>query len=48
MRATILPEAVILTKSHRASVSMDKGCIVTRVLPLAVSYFHYQTIFMFM
>ena len=29
MRATILPHAVILTKAHRAAVSMmAKGCIV--------------------
>ena len=30
MRATILPKAIILTKAHRATVSMMvKGCIVT-------------------
>ena len=35
MRATILPKAIILTKAHRAAVSMmAKGCIVVRVLPL--------------
>ena len=35
MRATILPWAIILTKAHRAAVSMmAKGCIVARVLPL--------------
>ena len=29
MRATILPSAIILTKAHRAAVSMmAKGCIV--------------------
>ena len=29
MRATILPQAIILTKAHRAMVSMmAKGCIV--------------------
>ena len=29
MRAIILPQAIILTKAHRASVSiMAKGCIV--------------------
>ena len=29
MRATILPKAIILTKVHRAAVSMvAKGCIV--------------------
>ena len=29
MRATILPEAIILTKAHSAAVSMmAKGCIV--------------------
>ena len=29
MRATILPEALILTKAHKAAVSiMTKGCIV--------------------
>ena len=29
MRVTILPKAVILTKAHRAAVSMmAKGCIV--------------------
>ena len=35
MRVTILTWAVILTKAHRAAVSMmAKGCIVARVLPL--------------
>ena len=35
MRATIHPHAIILTKAHRAPVSMiAKGCIVTQVLPL--------------
>ena len=35
MRATILPSAIILTKDHRAAVSMmAKRSIVTRVLPL--------------
>ena len=35
MRATILPWAVMLTKAHRAAVSMmAKGCIVARVLHL--------------
>ena len=35
MRATILPYAIILTKAHRAAVSMmAKGSIVTRVLLL--------------
>ena len=35
MRVTILSYAVILTKAHRATVSiMAKGCIVARVLPL--------------
>ena len=35
MRVTILPKAVILTKAHRATVSMmPKGCIVAFVLPL--------------
>ena len=35
MRATILPLAMILTKAHRATVSiMAKGCIVAQVLPL--------------
>ena len=30
MGATILPQAIILTKAHRATVSMmAKGCIVT-------------------
>ena len=29
MRATVLPYAIILTKAHRAAVSvMAKGCIV--------------------
>ena len=29
MRVTILPQAIILTKAHRAAVSiMAKGCIV--------------------
>ena len=35
MRVTILPWAIILTKAHRAVVSiMVKECIVARVLPL--------------
>ena len=34
MRATILLYAIILTKAHRSVVSMAKGCIVARVLPL--------------
>ena len=35
MRATILPQAIILTKACRAVVSMiAKGCIVAQVLPL--------------
>ena len=35
MRATILPYAFILTKAHRAAVSMmAKGCIVASILPL--------------
>ena len=35
MRATILPKAIILTKVHRAAVSMiAKGCIVARKLTL--------------
>ena len=35
MRVTILPYASILTKAHRAAVSiMAKGCIVTLILPL--------------
>ena len=35
MRATILPCPIILTKVHRAAVSMmAKGCIGARVLPL--------------
>ena len=35
MRATILPKAIILTKTHRAAVSMmAKRCIVAPVLPL--------------
>ena len=35
MRATILPYAIILTKAHRAVVSiMAKGCIVAGVMPL--------------
>ena len=35
MRATILPQAIILTKAHRAVVRMKaKGCIVAQVLPL--------------
>ena len=33
MRATILPMAIILTKAHRATVSM-MTCIVACVLPL--------------
>ena len=36
MRATILPLAIILTKSCRAMVSMiAKECIVAGVLPLS-------------
>ena len=35
MRVTILPWTIILTKAHRAVVSITaKGCIVARVLPL--------------
>ena len=35
MRASILPYAIIMTKAHRAMVSMMvKGCIVALVLPL--------------
>ena len=35
MGATRLPQAIILTKAFRATVSiMAKGCIVARVLPL--------------
>ena len=35
MRTTILPKAIILTKVHRAAVSiLVKGCVVTSVLPL--------------
>ena len=35
MRATILPLGIILTRAHRATVSiMVKGIIVARVLPL--------------
>ena len=35
MRAAILPYAIILTKAHRAAVSIiAKGCIVASVLPL--------------
>ena len=35
MRATILPQVIILTKARRAVVSiMAKGCIVAQVLPL--------------
>ena len=40
MRVTILPYAIILTKAHRAAVSMmAKGCIVARVLPLRCFFF---------
>ena len=43
MRATILPQAVILTKAHRAAVSMmAKECIVARVLPLRCLIFTTQ------
>ena len=42
-QATILPYAIILTKAHRAAVSiMAKGCIVARVLPLR-SFFFFTT-----
>ena len=35
MGAKILPKAIILTKAHRAAVSMmAKGSIVARILPL--------------
>ena len=53
MRATILPKAIILTKAHRAAVSiLAKGCIVARVLPLRYflfllpNYIHICTIIM--
>ena len=40
MSATILPYAIILTKAHRATVSMmAKRCIVARVLPLTCFLF---------
>ena len=45
MRATLPPCASILTKAHRAAVSiMAKGCIVALVLPLRCFYFYYPTI----
>ena len=45
MRATILPWAIILTKAHRATVSIiAKGCIVAWLVPLRCSYFYYSTI----
>ena len=35
MSTTVLPQAIILTKAHRAAVSIvSKGCIVARVLSL--------------
>ena len=35
MRVTILPLAIMLTKAHKAVVSMmAKGCIVARIVPL--------------
>ena len=47
MRATILPWAFILTKAHRAAVSMmAKGSIVTQVLPLRCFLFLLPIIFM--
>ena len=49
MRTTILPYAIILTKTHRTVVSiMAKGCIVALVLPLRCFLFvlpNYTTIF---
>ena len=40
MRATVLPKAIVLTKAHRAVVSMmTKGSILTRVLPLRCFFF---------
>ena len=50
IRATILPWASILTKAHRASVSiMAKGCIVAWLLSLRFSlpyYIHVDAIIM--
>ena len=49
MRATILPQAIILTKAHRAAVSMSaKGCIVARGLSQVFLILYYPTTFMFM
>ena len=40
MRVTILPQAIILTKAHRAAASiMAKGCIVPEYCLCGVSYF---------
>ena len=50
MRDTILPYAIILTKAHRAAVSMmAKGCIVLPLrcfLFLLPNYIHVYTIIM--
>ena len=52
MRATVVPQAIILTKAHRAAVSiMAKGCIVAGVLPLCFlfllpNYIHVYAIIM--
>ena len=44
MRATILPKAIILTKAHRAAVSiMAMGSVV----PLRCSYLYYPTMTIF-
>ena len=54
MRVTILPLAIILTKAHRAAVSMmAKGCIARVYCDLSTAsevflIFYYPTIFMFM
>ena len=46
MRVTIFPSAIILTKAHRAAVSMMvKGSIVARVLPLGCCFFYYPNYF---
>ena len=53
MRVTILPLAIILTKAHRAMVSiMAKGCLAACVLPLSFflfllpNYIHFYAIIM--
>ena len=48
MRATMLPWAIILTKAHRAAVSMmAKEVLWPEYCLLGVSYFYYPIISVF-